>query len=110
MSSARVHLHPQDVRRPRFAPLFHQIFKEGDPQQHLRTGRLVPDAPVTKFTLTMQGGSKGLLVNSTNICKSTNRATVLLDAQNGKTADSNPVVKADCGKGKHHKASKRHHH
>ena len=29
----------------------------------------VPDAPVTKFVLEMQGGKKGLLVNSRNICK-----------------------------------------
>jgi hypothetical protein len=30
------------------------------------TFEAVPDAPVTKFTLEMQGGNKGLLVNSTN--------------------------------------------
>jgi hypothetical protein len=30
----------------------------------------VPDAPVSKFVLTMQGGKKGLLVNSRNICAS----------------------------------------
>jgi hypothetical protein len=33
----------------------------------------VPDAPVTKFVLEMQGGKKGLLVNSTDLCKRTNR-------------------------------------
>ena len=30
----------------------------------------VPDAPVSKFVLTMQGGKKGLLENSRNLCKS----------------------------------------
>ena len=75
----------------------------------------VPDAPVTKFVLKMQGGKRGLLQNSRNLCNSTNKATVLIDAQNGKTADSTPVlVNSSCrkaarkgGKGKHSKGAKR---
>jgi hypothetical protein len=67
----------------------------------------VPDAPVSKFVLEMQGGKKGLLVNSTNLCASTNRATVKLDAQNGKVHDFNPVVTNSCG-GKAKKHGKRH--
>jgi hypothetical protein len=63
---------------------------------------LVPDAPVSKFVLTMQGGKKGLLENSRNLCRSTNRAAVSFNAQNGKLDDFSPVVKADCGK--RHKA------
>jgi hypothetical protein len=64
----------------------------------------VPDAPVSKFVLEMQGGSKGLLVNSTNICKSTNRATVNMTGQNGKLHDTEPVVTNSCkGKGNKHK-------
>jgi hypothetical protein len=62
------------------------------------TFEAVPDAPVSKFTLEMFGGKKGLLVNSANLCASTNRATVKLDGQNGKVYDTNPVVRADCGK------------
>jgi hypothetical protein len=58
----------------------------------------VPDAPVSKFVLTMKGGNKGLLVNNTELCKTTPRARVQFDAQNGKFHDSNPVVKTDCGK------------
>lgn len=58
----------------------------------------VPDAPVSKFVLTMQGGKKGLLVNNTELCKTTPRFTALFDAQNGKTHDIQPVVKTDCGK------------
>ena len=38
----------------------------------------VPDAPVTKFTLEMQGGQKGLIVNSTNICKGKHQAIAKL--------------------------------
>jgi hypothetical protein len=52
----------------------------------------IPDAPVSRFVLRMQGGDKGLLVNSRDICKSTHRATVLIDGQNGKTADQSPVL------------------
>jgi hypothetical protein len=62
------------------------------------TFEVVPDAPVSKFTLEMQGGKKGLLVNSTDLCKSTNKATVELDAQNGKVDDFNPVVTNSCKK------------
>ena len=59
---------------------------------------LVPDAPVSKFVLEMKGGKKGLLVNSRNLCKGTNRATVLMDGQNGKAFDARPVLRNDCGK------------
>jgi hypothetical protein len=69
----------------------------------------VPDAPVTKFVLSMQGGKKGLLENSTDICAATNRATAKFDGQNGKIGDSAPVLKAKCGKkkGKRERAAAR---
>ncbi len=67
---------------------------------------LVPDAPVSTFKLTMQGGRKGLLVNSTNICLRKHRATAKFTAQNGRRATLRPQLKASCrGKGK--KASKK---
>jgi hypothetical protein len=59
---------------------------------------LVPDAPVSKFVLEMQGGKKGLLVNSRNLCKSVNKADVSLTGQNGKAADSTPVLSNSCKK------------
>jgi hypothetical protein len=71
------------------------------------TFEAVPDAPVTKFTLEMQGGKKGLLVNSTNLCKSTNRAISHFIGQNGKVYDTKPVLKADCKKAKKQKKNKR---
>jgi hypothetical protein len=58
----------------------------------------VPDAPVSKFVLSMQGGKKGLLVNSRNLCKSTSRSDVKLTGQNGAKASQNPVLEAPCGK------------
>jgi hypothetical protein len=57
----------------------------------------VPDAPVTKFILEMQGGQKGLIVNSTNICKGRHKAIANFTGQNGKFNDFKPVVKAKCG-------------
>jgi hypothetical protein len=73
------------------------------------TFALVPDAPVTKFTLTMQGGKKGLLVNSTNLCRSTNRATADFTGQNGKKHVFRPVLKARCGGKAKKKAQARRH-
>jgi hypothetical protein len=69
---------------------------------------LVPDAPVSKFVLEMQGGKKGLLVNSRDICKRTNRAVANFDAQNGKVADFRPVLKAQCGKKPKRQKHRRH--
>jgi hypothetical protein len=60
----------------------------------------VPDAPLTKLVVSAQGAKKGLFQNSTNICRGTHRATLKLDAQNGKVLDTQPELKAQCGKGK----------
>ncbi len=67
-----------------------------------------PDAPLTKAEVNMQGGSKGLIVNSTNLCKGTHRAKVSLQAQNGKSATLQPKLQSSC-KGKKHKRHKRKH-
>ena len=56
----------------------------------------VPDTPVSKFILHMQGGKKGLLVNSTNICRGTNRVQAKLTGQNGASVNQNPILKAPC--------------
>ncbi|HWO83223.1 MAG TPA: hypothetical protein VNM38_05465 [Solirubrobacterales bacterium] len=57
----------------------------------------VPDAPVSKFILQMQGGKKGLIVNSEDICKAKHRAIAAFKGQNGKRHEFNPVVKTKCG-------------
>ena len=49
----------------------------------------VPDVAVKKFVLKMQGGKKGLIVNSTNICKGERRAILNMKGQNGKQVKSN---------------------
>jgi hypothetical protein len=58
----------------------------------------VPDVPVTKFTLKMKGGKKGLLVNSRNLCKSRSRADIRLGAQNGKAFLTRPQLQNGCRK------------
>jgi uncharacterized repeat protein (TIGR01451 family) len=74
---------------------------------------VVPDAPVSKFTLSMQGGKKGLLVNSENLCSKTAKTHAIADftAQNGKVSDTEPVVKNSCKrarrKGHGHKRHRR---
>jgi hypothetical protein len=73
---------------------------------------VVPDAPVTKFTLEMQGGKKSLIVNSTDICRGVHKADVKMDGQNGrKHYFQTKVVNPACGKtkkkGKKAKAHKR---
>jgi hypothetical protein len=67
------------------------------------TFEVVPDAPVSTFTLEMQGGKKGLLENSTNLCRDKHRVLADFHAHNGKISETKPLLKASCkvpGKGK----------
>jgi hypothetical protein len=67
----------------------------------------VPDAPITKVIVSLQGGKKGLFQNSTNICKGAFRISASFEAQNGKAHDTQPPLKAQCkGKGKGAKPTK----
>jgi uncharacterized repeat protein (TIGR01451 family) len=63
----------------------------------------VPDAPVTKFTLSLPAGKKGLLQNSTDICEGTHKATADFTAHNGKTLRLKPELQAKCPKTRKHK-------
>jgi len=69
----------------------------------------VPDAPVTKFVLTLEGGKKGLLVNSTSLCKGAQKAKVAMDGQNGASSNIKKKLKTSCGgsASKHHKRGSR---
>jgi hypothetical protein len=50
------------------------------------TFSMLPDVPVTKFTLTLRGGKrKGLLVNSRNLCPHRLLSNLVMNAQNGKS-------------------------
>jgi len=72
----------------------------------------VPDAPVSKVVVSFEGGNKGLLVNSTDLCKGKHRAIVDFTGHNGKVHDFKPVLQAKCGGHgkKKGKAGKRHVH
>jgi len=74
---------------------------------------MVPDVPLSRVIVSLQGGKKSLIVNSRNLCSGRQRATVRLNGQNGKARNSRPVVKNDCRKKgkkgrnrKHHSAAK----
>ena len=81
---------------------------EGVQGGHLRnTFEYIPDAPVSTFTFEMEGGSKGLLVNSTDLCIGKHRATVHFEGHNGKIKDFNPALAVACSQ--HPKRHKRRH-
>jgi len=66
-----------------------------------------PDAPVTSFDLELEGGSKGLFVNSADLCEKKHFASVAFAGQNGKQFTTKPLMQVKCkGKGRKHK---RHH-
>jgi len=56
----------------------------------------IPDAPLTKVVVAMQGGRKGLIVNSSNLCAGPNRAEVLFEAHNGKRLKLRPPLQPRC--------------
>jgi hypothetical protein len=59
----------------------------------------VPDVPVKKFTLTMQGGKKGLIQNSRNLCAHRYFSKLNFLAQNGKHLKKKlPLGVAGCRK------------
>lgn len=65
----------------------------------------VPDAPVSRFVLTMDGGKKGLLINSKDLCKVKKKKRVSalnMTAQNGKQLKNNklPLQISGCPKKK----------
>jgi hypothetical protein len=84
------------------------VHQKGTEGSRIRnTFALVPDAPVEKFTLELKGGKKGLLVNSTDVCKGTHKALAAFTGQNGKLDEYEPALTAQCGKGKKSGAKKK---
>lgn len=59
----------------------------------------VPDAPVSKFELTLKGGKKGFLVNNRSLCgKRKLRTHLAFTAQNGRSYTTNPPIGTSCKK------------
>jgi hypothetical protein len=57
----------------------------------------VPDAPVSKFRISLFGGKRGLLEANRDLCNAPQRALIQFNGQNGKTADSNKALAMPCG-------------
>jgi hypothetical protein len=68
---------------------------------------VIPDAPVTKFVLSLEGGKRSLLVNADNVCRSPQRAIARFVGQNNAGQMTRPVVRATCGKKAARKGGKR---
>ncbi len=68
------------------------------------TFEVLPDAPVTKFTLSLKGGRSGLLVDSENLCSAPQFASARMSGQNNHVANLRPRLSAQCG---HHKKAKK---
>ncbi len=65
----------------------------------------VPDAPVSKFSLSLDGGGKGLLVNSSNLCHAPHRLTLNIVGQNGIMVNDRLLLGTPC---RHTAANRRH--
>ena len=67
----------------------------------------IPDAPVTKFVLHTLGGKRGLVVNSKNLCKTSQTARVTMVGQNGAKTEGEKKLQTACGSKAGHKRHKR---
>ncbi len=66
----------------------------------------VPDVPVEKFVMTLPGGKRGLLVNSTDLCARKVHSVIRFKAQNGKKRNPrHTTLRTPCKQKKH-----KHHH
>ena len=100
-----------DLRGPSYQPIrIESAGKTDSVHGAIRnTFEFIPDAPFSKLVTRLQGGKKGLLVNSRNICAKPYRAKVLFKAHNGRTFVAHPKVHARCGR-RRHRRHRRHHH
>jgi hypothetical protein len=71
----------------------------------------LPDAPIDRFVMTLNGGKRGLLVNSANVCQTPPVASVKALAQNNIGAVFTTKLRGKCkgkgGAGKTHKGGSR---
>ncbi len=63
----------------------------------------LPDAPFTSFSLTMNGGRRGLLQNSANLCAAPQYATVRMIGQNNKVEAFKSKLQASCHSHRRHR-------
>jgi hypothetical protein len=104
-----VRIHPRTGRQIRTLPTL-LVTLRGEVAINLRaetdviddklvsTFRTIPDAPVSRFSLRLNGGKDGILVAVQNICRRPRRqiADTDIDGQNGKRADRAVRVATPC--------------
>ena len=56
-----------------------------------------PDAPVTKFTMSLFGGKRGLIENHVDLCRAKHRAKLTFVGQNGRVVRASPAIGLGCG-------------
>jgi hypothetical protein len=61
---------------------------------------VLPDAPVTKFTMALRGGDHSLVINATDVCSHPQVATAKFSGQNGATSKLQVPLKINCKKKK----------
>jgi hypothetical protein len=57
----------------------------------------LPDAPVSKFTMTLRGGEHGLIANATNVCTNPQVATAKFIGQDNGVEAQRIKLEANCG-------------
>ena len=74
------------------------VVKKGTETSRVRTRFLhIPDAPITRFTISLFGGKRGLIENSVDLCRGAHRAQLDLSAQNGRLQSTRPAIAVRCG-------------
>jgi hypothetical protein len=73
---------------------------------------VLPDAPLTKFTMSLSGGDKGIIANATNTCDNPQVSTAKFVAQDNANKNLRVPMKVKCkkksgGKGKKSKGGRR---
>ncbi|HET7590849.1 MAG TPA: hypothetical protein VFK14_11795 [Solirubrobacterales bacterium] len=68
----------------------------------------IPDAPVSRFEMTLRGGRRGLLQDSANLCAGPQLATARLLGHANRGWAFHPAVKAKCPRRKRHGHHRRH--
>ncbi len=97
-----------DFRGPDFQPIrFESTGRVDSVNQGIRnTFDFIPDAPVTRVLFRLQGGNKGLLVNSRDICRRAYRAKVRFTAHNGDSITRRAKLQPNCKKHKKRKGKR----
>jgi hypothetical protein len=68
----------------------------------------VPDVPITTFTLVLNGGTRGVLTPTRNLCKVSNNGILRATGHNGDTKSRTVKVSVPCSKAKKSRRARKH--